>query len=277
MSDEGLLTNIDYLRGLHSAVSEFRVAFSDFMKLHVVNDSFMRGLLPAAVPKKSASKTEIDAATQRAAVAAGRAREAPPVTHMYVGVEGVGRIDPIAAWASVTRPKPVLEPQDVFDACDQMLGALDAMAAKARALAPPTLTPDTFHPLIWGAAGSLWNDGHRRQAVASAAEALISQVKVRTSRNDVAETDLWKQVLSSDPPAVGRPRLRWPGDDDDRTVKSMRDGLRMYAPGLQMTVRNMAIHTSGDMSQQEGLERLAALSLLARWLDDCELAEAEPQ
>jgi hypothetical protein len=54
----------------------------------------------------------------------------------------------------------------------------------------------------------------------------------------------------------------------------MNDGLRSYAPGVQMLIRNPTTHTAENMSEQEALERLAALSLLARWLDECELVEA---
>ncbi|MET4927261.1 TIGR02391 family protein [Streptomyces sp. PSRA5] len=38
-----------------------------------------------------------------------------------------------------------------------------------------------------------------------------------------------------------------------------------------MTVRNTATHAAFDeMTAQQALERLAALSLLAHWIDECE-------
>ncbi|WP_454320789.1 TIGR02391 family protein [Streptomyces phaeoluteigriseus] len=38
-----------------------------------------------------------------------------------------------------------------------------------------------------------------------------------------------------------------------------------------MTVRNTATHEATDeMTVQQALERLAALSLLAHWIDECE-------
>ncbi|MFE1808723.1 hypothetical protein [Streptomyces sp. NPDC059533] len=38
-----------------------------------------------------------------------------------------------------------------------------------------------------------------------------------------------------------------------------------------MAVRNTATHVAADeMTAQQGLERLAALSLLAHWIDECE-------
>ncbi len=70
-------------------------------------------------------------------------------------------------------------------------------------------------------------------------------------------------------PAIGG--LRWPGSDDDLSVRSMRDGLRQYAPGVQMAIRNLATHGAEELAVQPALERLAALSLLVRWVDQCEV------
>jgi Protein of unknown function (Hypoth_ymh) len=266
--------NPDYLRSVAKAVADFRDALNEFLELHVVNESFARGVMPAVLPKDKAKPQEIARLHGLVAQAAGRASAAPGLTGMYIAVQGAGAIDPIAAWSTMTKPKPLLESDDVLSACDQMIGRLDALVLKAEAEAPPTIGAAAMHPLIWGAAAPLWRDRHFRQAVGAAAEALIASVKVRTGRNDVAETDLWKQVLSSEPPAPGKPRLRWPGDPNDRNVKSMSDGLRQYAPGVQMTIRNMMIHVHEELSEQPALERLAALSLLATWIDNCDLVEA---
>jgi len=54
----------------------------------------------------------------------------------------------------------------------------------------------------------------------------------------------------------------------------MNAGLRQFAPGVQMTIRNAAVHGTAELGEQMALEQLAALSLLARWLDDCNLVEA---
>jgi hypothetical protein len=98
-------------------------------------------------------------------------------------------------------------------------------------------------------------------------------VKTRTRRNDIAEAALWQQVFSDREPQPGQPRLRWPGDPNDRNVSSMNAGLRSFAPGVQMTIRNSAAHGLGELGEQAALERLSALSLLARWVDECELVE----
>jgi hypothetical protein len=54
----------------------------------------------------------------------------------------------------------------------------------------------------------------------------------------------------------------------------MHDGLRMFAPGVQMLVRNPAAHSTEQWTEQEALERLATLSLLAGWVSTCVLQEA---
>ena len=39
-------------------------------------------------------------------------------------------------------------------------------------------------------------------------------------------------------------------------------------------IRNTAAHGLGELTQQEAVERLSVLSLLARWVDECNLIEA---
>jgi hypothetical protein len=265
--------NPDYLRAVAISVAEFRDAFQEFMKLHVFNDWTARGVAPAVFPLEGVEADKIAAATAVVDESAGRAASAPRLTGVNLNVQGAGVIDPIAAWHTITKPKPVLEPDDIMSTCNQMTGRLEELIRRAQAEAPPQIGAEAMHPLIWGAASRLWQDGHFREAVASAAETLIMHVKSRTRRNDVPETALWQESFSDKPPEPGRPRLRWPGDPTNRDVKSMNDGLRKFAPGVQMTIRNNAVHNTHEMSEQHALERLATLSLLARWIDECELIE----
>ena len=99
-------------------------------------------------------------------------------------------------------------------------------------------------------------------------------VKSRTGRRDIEDTSQWQQAFSDKDPEPGRPRLRWPGDQTDKTVVSMNSRLRQFAPDAQMTIRNPATHGPGEMTKQEAAERLSVLSLLARWVDQCYLIEA---
>jgi hypothetical protein len=268
--------NPDYLRTVIQAVEEFRDSFLRFMELHVPNTSLARGIAPAVFPRNGADKDEIDKARVATDRAAGRASAAPGLTNAYIAVQGLGVVDPLAVWSAITDPKPPLEPQNILSAADTMIGRLEQMVAEAEALAPPKVGVETLHPLIWGAAAALWRDGHRRLAVAAACEALIGQVKARLGRYDVPDTALWQQAFSTSAPEPGKPRLRWPGSPEDMTVKAMNDGLRLFAPGVQLLVRNQAVHSTDEIGDQDALERLAALSLLARLVQDCELLPHEP-
>lgn len=267
--------NPEYLRSVQTAVIQFKEVLQEYLEAHVFNQFMARGIAPAILPREGSTDEQIARLATSVGQAAGRAAKAPSLTGCYYEVQGVGRVDPIAAWASMAQPKPILEPRNILDACDQMIGRLDGMILEAEAEAPPILGAEAMHPLIWGSAAPLWKDRHFRQAVAAAAESLASQVKVRTSRFDVAETALWQEVFSDKPPAPNKPRLRWPGDPTDRTVKNMNDGLRQFAPGVQMLVRNLATHTTGEWDEQRALENLATLSLLAGWVSQCDLVEAD--
>ena len=44
--------------------------------------------------------------------------------------------------------------------------------------------------------------------------------------------------------------------------------------GCAQGIRNPQAHPSSDLTEQEALEQLAALSVLARWVDECEVVNA---
>ncbi|MFN3003020.1 TIGR02391 family protein [Mycolicibacterium wolinskyi] len=273
--------NPTYLRELAKHVEEFRDAFSSFLELHTPTYRGPgMGMVPAISPLDGTDPTKIEALRARVSEAAGRARRAPHITGCVIGVARPGSetqvVDPIAAWQTVTQPKPMLEPSNILDACNQMIGSLEEMADRALAELPPTVDVSEMHPAVWGQAARLWRDEHYRQAVAAGAEGVLSMVKSRTGRYDIPDTALWQQVFSDQKPEPGKPRLRWPGDPTHQTVVSMNAGLRQFAPGAQMTIRNPATHGLGEMTPQEAAERLSTLSLLARWVDQCDLLEADP-
>jgi hypothetical protein len=272
--------NPDYLASVARAVEDFRAALVDFLDLHVPNDSLgglARGLAPAVFPRDGLDSEEIARRQAKVSRLSGLAASAAALTGVAIGVPGAGVVDPIASWQTITQPKPLLEASDVLGACDQILGRLEGLIAKAEAERPPDIGAGALHPTVWGAASRLWKDGHFREAVAGACEAVATMVKTRTRRNDIAETALWQQTFSEQDPRAGQPRLRWPGDPTDRDVSSMNSGLRSFAPGVQMTIRNGAAHGVGELGEQDALERLATLSLLARWIDECDLVEAPEQ
>jgi hypothetical protein len=144
--------NPDYLKALAEAVQAFRDALEDLLELYVpFGFHVARGIAPPVVPREGASDEEIAKRRSRVARAAGRATEAVGLTNTYIMVAGAGPIDPIAAWSTITEPKPLLEPDNVLSACDSILGRLGTKIRRAEAEAPPTIGAASMHPLIWGA------------------------------------------------------------------------------------------------------------------------------
>jgi hypothetical protein len=56
---------------------------------------------------------------------------------------------------------------------------------------------------------------------------------------------------------------------------SQREGLRSYSAGVQMAIRNPAIHDPTELTAPQAAERLAVISLLAHWIERCERIEVE--
>lgn len=135
----------------------------------------------------------------------------------------------------------------------------------------PTMKADALHPTIWSAAAGRWESGHYSDAVQRAATALSGHIKDLTGRYELGDSELVSQAFSLSPAQSGKPRLRWPGQDDDLTVKSMRVGILNVAQGAFAAIRNTATHTTDELPKQEALEQLATLSMLARWIDRCEV------
>jgi predicted nucleotide-binding protein len=144
--------NTAYLRSLSCAVEEFVAALRSLLELHVANTGTptMRAFMPAVFPRESADPAEIDKRKALVSKAAGKAARAAPVTGCYIGSSAVPQpIDPIATWATITQPKPLLDPENIFDSCAQMLGRLEAMIMEADLQAPATTstTERTEHPV----------------------------------------------------------------------------------------------------------------------------------
>jgi hypothetical protein len=163
---------------------------------------------------------------------------------------------------------------------DQVKYALGVLATEIETQArvgssAPVMAADSLHSTIWNAASTLWADGHYGQAVQRAATFLNAHVQDLLNRHDLSDATLMQQAFSLSAPEPGRPRLRYPGKDDDLTVKAMRGGILNFAQGCFMGIRNPATHGSEERPRQIWLEQLATLSTLARWIDDCEVLRAE--
>lgn len=278
--------SVDYLKRLLNAVEEFEQAFEGWMGTQVESDHLnSRGLLPTVWPKDGQDRAELRTLELDVAETAGAAARAVAVTGAYIAVAGAGAIDPIANWSLMSAPKALIAPQEVRTTAANARGRLKTIISEAEAAAEsgvPAFAPSQLHALIWAAASAHWTTHQYRVAVREAAEALTVQWKARLARNDVDDTVFWQQTLSPGDPKPQKPKLVWSGDTADKTTKSMRGGLEplakalsQLATGLNLTVRNVTTHTRHELSEQEGLERLAAYSYLARLLDKCEIRRVE--
>lgn len=167
-----------------------------------------------------------------------------------------------------------VELQAGLDLARRALGHLATGAETAKYISgtsAPTMAADSLHPLIWDSAARLWSDNHHGAAVQRAATFLNAHVQDLTGRRDLSDSALMAQVFSLSPAEPGKPRLRWPGEDVDLTVKAMRSGMLQFSQGCFMAIRNPATHGTNEVPAQEALEQLAVLSTLARWVDRCEL------
>lgn len=124
----------DYLRRLTDAIDEFTDAFEWWMETQVESNHLdARGLFPTVWNREDVDEGEVKKRSLAVAEAAGVASSAVPITGAYVVVHGVGRVDPIANWFTMSQPKTVLAPSDVRSMAATIRGRLRAMTLKAEA------------------------------------------------------------------------------------------------------------------------------------------------
>lgn len=101
-----------------------------------------------------------------------------------------------------------------------------------------------------------------------------SRLQEKLNRRDLSEVKLVREALSDKPPEPGKPRLRFPDVGDEQTRESMRQGVMGFGAGCFQAIRNPVGHLPNDeheLSEQSALERLAALSLFVRWIDQAQV------
>ncbi len=134
----------------------------------------------------------------------------------------------------------------------------------------PGVMLEGMHPVVWGAAFAQWSAGHRHEAIFASAKAVDSMLQAKLGRHDISGVKLLQEAFSADDPAPGKPRLRFTGVLDSQTRLSVTRGALSFGVGCFQAIRNPVGHLPNDehaLSDQEALERLAALSLLARWVE----------
>lgn len=157
----------------------------------------------------------------------------------------------------------------------EAIGVLEQRAELARIVGPqgPRMSASELHRVIWGSAAPLWDDGHHRQAVQTAAVALEGILQTHAGP-DVSGADL-ANLFSTKEPKEGSPRLRIEGlEPGSKTWSSAHEGAASLVRGAFMGVRNLVLHPGHpDLGPTDALEMLAVLSYVARLVDRSDLVE----
>lgn len=133
--------------------------------------------------------------------------------------------------------------------------------------APPVMSEE-LHPWVWEGAPQYWRIGAYNAAIWQALIRLNVELQRKIGRREVSEADAFAQAFTLDAPQAGRSRLRLMEDDGSKTYQNVHKGAILLAQALYAGVRNPLDHDAvEDPPEQEALETMAAISLLARWTD----------
>lgn len=139
----------------------------------------------------------------------------------------------------------------------------------------PRISAADLHPWVWSGARSLWQSGHFRSAVEDAAKKVNAETQNKVGRRDLSETKLFQEAFSEKPAEPGKARLRRMKPDGSDSYKSVQRGAMALAEGIYAGIRNPFNHEDPkDIGEQVALEYLAALSVLARWVEESTVEEA---
>lgn len=179
-------------------------------------------------------------------------------------------------WAPTTY---VLGASNAAEAVLQMKAAKTAIAMLEAQLtlftsAPPlgpAINVAGLHPWVAGVAASLWEGGHHRQAVEDACRTIEVRLRAKLGIDGDTLTNLVTNAFTPNPAKSGETRLRFTQFKEGTTDwTNAHEGAMAFGRGCAMRIRNMYTHGQ-EPSEQEALESLAALSLLARWVDDAQV------
>ncbi|WP_087013989.1 TIGR02391 family protein [Leucobacter sp. 7(1)] len=135
--------------------------------------------------------------------------------------------------------------------------------------AAPDISAANLHPWIWIGAKSLWQSAHYREAVEGSIKKLNAEAQNKVGRRDLSETKLFQESFSPADAKTNKARLRRMRPEDSDTYRSVQRGAMAFAEGVFAGIRNPLSHEADqELSEQVALEYLAALSVLARWVDE---------
>jgi hypothetical protein len=138
----------------------------------------------------------------------------------------------------------------------------------------PRLVASELHPTIWGAAAKLWDDGHIRPAVQTAATALEGLLQGIAGPSLSGEN--LAILFSTNDPTTGSPRLRLRDvHPASKTWRSAHEGAAALVRGAFMGVRNLVSHPGWpDPSSREAIEMLAVLSYVAHLIQRSDVVKS---
>lgn len=154
----------------------------------------------------------------------------------------------------------------------RILSGWEAMTSLQERAGEPVLPMSALDPVVSEAASPLWMAGKYRQAVNDAATSLNIYAQARIGRHDISDKDLMAQAFSEKDPEEGKARLRCPGNPESETVRSQMEGARAFAIGTFQAIRNPAHHLAGDWNPALAFQHLAALSQVAYWFRNWDIA-----
>lgn len=188
-------------------------------------------------------------------------------------------VEPDLQNAFVEQPRR-WEWSSVHDGLIRLRGLLEHDQELTEILGPlgPAAAADQLHPWVWGSAASLWDDGYHREAVQAAATQVEMHTRAKVGRPELSGADLMMQAWATDSPRrepVRRLRLSefQPGTE---TFISAHEGAKFFGAGCMLGIRNLLTHTLDQPPPQVALEHLAALSVLARWVEAAEVIDVPP-
>ena len=154
----------------------------------------------------------------------------------------------------------------------RLVGILEQIPTADRIFGPagPILSASRLHPWVWNAAVDLWRNQHYKEAVFRAAAAIEKQLQLKLDRGDLSGQALYTEAFGIN----SGQRLRFQhikeNTDDGKLNldwKSAHLGAMNFGTGCAMGIRNPLAHGTEALNEHEALERLAALSVLARWVE----------
>ena len=169
------------------------------------------------------------------------------------------------------------------DAAQRLVGILTQTERRQSIMGNkgPALVASALHPWVWNAAVGLWDDGHYGSAVFEAAKILEHRTQVKLEPSSLIGSELFRKAFSLEPPRPDEPRLRLThidseqeGSTHSKSWTAAHEGARHFGMGCAEGIRNPQAHGSDTIVEQDALEQLAALSVLARWVDTSEVSRA---